>query len=156
TDFCPRQGPARAFGSHTPGWGKPPAPVSPRHPGGAANRRWCTRSGKQPRSWGLAVGEPAAPPQRQRNAERRSPEYLTPPWSRPGGRSGLASWPWRSASRPRSPRLRVGELCALTWDQVDFGQGLLYVTRLKHGVPSVHPLGGEELRALRRVRREHP
>jgi len=44
----------------------------------------------------------------------------------------------------------------LTWDQVDFGQGLLYVTRLKHGVPSVHPLGGEELWALRRVRREHP
>ena len=52
--------------------------------------------------------------------------------------------------------LRVGELCALTWDQVDFGQGLLHVTRLKHGVPSVHPLGGEELRALRRLRREQP
>ena len=27
--------------------------------------------------------------------------------------------------------LRVGELCALTWDQVDFGQGLLHVARLK-------------------------
>ena len=52
--------------------------------------------------------------------------------------------------------LRVGELCALTWDHVDFGQGLLHVTRLKHGVPSVHPLGGEELRALRRLRREQP
>ena len=52
--------------------------------------------------------------------------------------------------------LRVGELCALTWDQVDFGQGLLHVNRLKHGVPSVHPLGGEELRALRRLRRERP
>jgi type 1 fimbriae regulatory protein FimB/type 1 fimbriae regulatory protein FimE len=50
--------------------------------------------------------------------------------------------------------LRVGELCALTWDQVDFGQGLLYVTRLKRGVPSVHPLGGEELRAMRRLRRD--
>jgi type 1 fimbriae regulatory protein FimE len=32
----------------------------------------------------------------------------------------------------------------------------LHVTRLKHGVPSVHPLGGEELRALRRLRREQP
>ena len=52
--------------------------------------------------------------------------------------------------------LRVGELCALTWDQVDFAQGLLHVARLKHGVPSVHPLGGEELRALRRLRREQP
>jgi hypothetical protein len=39
---------------------------------------------------------------------------------------------------------------ALTRDQMDFGQGLLHVTRLKRGVPSVHPLGGEELRALRR------
>ena len=46
--------------------------------------------------------------------------------------------------------LRVGELCALTWDQVDFAQGLLHVARLKNG-PSVHPLGGEELRALRRL-----
>jgi type 1 fimbriae regulatory protein FimB/type 1 fimbriae regulatory protein FimE len=52
--------------------------------------------------------------------------------------------------------LRVSELCALTWDQVDFGQGLVHVTRLKHGVPSVQPLGGEELRALRRLRREQP
>jgi type 1 fimbriae regulatory protein FimE len=50
--------------------------------------------------------------------------------------------------------LRVGEPCALSWDQVDFGQGLLHVTRLKQGVPSVHPIGGEELRALRRLRRE--
>jgi type 1 fimbriae regulatory protein FimB/type 1 fimbriae regulatory protein FimE len=32
----------------------------------------------------------------------------------------------------------------------------LHITRLKHGVPSVHPLGGEELRALRRLRREQP
>jgi site-specific recombinase XerD len=39
-------------------------------------------------------------------------------------------------------------------DQVDFGQGLLHVARLKHGVSSVHPLGGDELRALRRLRRE--
>ena len=50
--------------------------------------------------------------------------------------------------------LRVGELCALTWDRVDFGQGLLHVARLKHGVPSVHPLGGEELRSLRRLQRD--
>ena len=52
--------------------------------------------------------------------------------------------------------LRVGELCALTWDQVDFGQGVLHVSRLKNGVASVHPLGGEEIRALRRLCREQP
>jgi Phage integrase family len=50
--------------------------------------------------------------------------------------------------------LRVGELCALRWDQVDFSQGFLHVARLKHGVPSVHPLAGEELHALRGLRRE--
>ena len=27
---------------------------------------------------------------------------------------------------------------------------------MKNGVPSVHPLGGEEIRALRRLRREEP
>src|SRR6267378_1875576 len=32
------------------------------------------------------------------------------------------------------PGLRVGELRALTLDQVDFGQGLLHVARLKNGV----------------------
>jgi type 1 fimbriae regulatory protein FimE len=52
--------------------------------------------------------------------------------------------------------LRVGELVALRWDQVEFGQGLLHVARLKNGVSSVHPIGGEEMRALRRLRREQP
>lgn len=36
--------------------------------------------------------------------------------------------------------LRVGELCALRWDQVDFDQGFLHVRQLKQGLPSVHPL----------------
>ncbi|NET39580.1 MAG: tyrosine-type recombinase/integrase [Cyanothece sp. SIO1E1] len=50
--------------------------------------------------------------------------------------------------------LRVSELCALRWDQVDFKAGVLYVRRLKRGIPSVHPLRGPELRALRQLRRE--
>ncbi len=49
--------------------------------------------------------------------------------------------------------LRVGELVALRWDQVDLRAGLLHVSRLKGGVPSTHPLRGPELRALRRLRR---
>jgi integrase len=52
--------------------------------------------------------------------------------------------------------LRVGELVGLRWDQIDFAKGLMHVARLKNGVASVHPLGGEELRALRRLRREQP
>ncbi len=51
---------------------------------------------------------------------------------------------------------RVAELCALRWDQVDLKQGLVHVQRLKQGLPSVHPLRGPELRALRRVQRDMP
>ena len=50
--------------------------------------------------------------------------------------------------------LRVSELCALRWDQVDLKAGFLHVHRLKRGIPSVHPLRGPELRALRQLRRE--
>jgi type 1 fimbriae regulatory protein FimE len=50
--------------------------------------------------------------------------------------------------------LRVGELVALRWEQVDLTAGLLHVTRLKRGLPSTHPLRGPELRALRRLQRE--
>ena len=52
--------------------------------------------------------------------------------------------------------LRVSELVSLRWDQVDLQHGLLHVTRRKLGVPSVHPLRGPELRALRRLQRDYP
>ena len=39
---------------------------------------------------------------------------------------------------------------------VDLSHGRLHVNRLKDGVPSVHPLRGPEIRALRRLRREYP
>ena len=52
--------------------------------------------------------------------------------------------------------LRVSELVSLRWDQVDLTQGLLHVTRCKHGIASVHPLRGPELRALRRLQRDYP
>jgi site-specific recombinase XerD len=107
------------------------------------------------------VGETTAPPRRQRNSERRPREYLTPAevetliatarkHSRYGHRNAaMILIAFRHG-------LRVGELVALRWDQVDFNQGLLHVARLKNGVASVHPLGGEELRALRRLRRDQP
>ena len=50
--------------------------------------------------------------------------------------------------------LRVSELCTLTWDQIDFSHGLIHVRRLKNGIPSVHQLGGEEMRSLRALKRE--
>lgn len=51
--------------------------------------------------------------------------------------------------------LRVTELVSLRWDQVDLKQGLMHINRLKHGNPSVHPLRGPELRALRRLQRDY-
>src|SRR5262249_24916263 len=50
--------------------------------------------------------------------------------------------------------LRASELVALRWDDLDFRTGKLHVRRSKGGQPSVHPIGGCELRALRRLRRE--
>jgi integrase len=50
--------------------------------------------------------------------------------------------------------LRASELCDLQWSQVELATGRLHVRRAKNGTPSVHPLRGEELRALRRLQRE--
>jgi type 1 fimbriae regulatory protein FimB/type 1 fimbriae regulatory protein FimE len=50
--------------------------------------------------------------------------------------------------------LRVSELVALRWEQIDLKAGLFHVRRLKNGTPSTHPLRGTELRALRQLRRD--
>ena len=50
--------------------------------------------------------------------------------------------------------LRASELVALRWDDIDFTTGRLHVRRSKGGETAVHPLGGKELRALRRLQRE--
>jgi integrase len=98
------------------------------------------------------------PPRPVPHAERRPREYLTPKeverlitaarQNRYGHRDATMI---RVAYRHG---LRVSELCALRWDQVDFEHGLLHVRRIKNGMPSVHPLGGGELRALRKLQRE--
>jgi type 1 fimbriae regulatory protein FimB/type 1 fimbriae regulatory protein FimE len=50
--------------------------------------------------------------------------------------------------------LRASEAIDLRWDQVDFDRASLHVRRSKGGTPSVHPLSGTEMRALRRLQRE--
>jgi integrase len=52
--------------------------------------------------------------------------------------------------------LRASEVCSLEWHQVELDQGRLHVRRAKRGTPSVHPIRGDEIRALRRLRRENP
>lgn len=50
--------------------------------------------------------------------------------------------------------LRVSEAVNLKWEQVDFKEGLLHVSRIKNGKDSVHPIPGVELRLLRRLERQ--
>jgi site-specific recombinase XerD len=52
--------------------------------------------------------------------------------------------------------LRVEEAANLRWEQVDFATGMMHVRRVKRGTPSTQPIGGEELRSLRRLQREYP
>src|SRR5512143_1074238 len=81
------------------------------------------------------------PPKRVTNAERRPREHLTPTEvervvkaaarvGRHGQRdAALITMAYRHG-------LRVSELVALRWDQIDLKQGLLHVSRVKNGVPS--------------------
>jgi type 1 fimbriae regulatory protein FimB/type 1 fimbriae regulatory protein FimE len=100
------------------------------------------------------------PPRRVANSQVRSREYLTAheieavrKAARSIGRQGhrddtLILIVFRHA-------LRVSELIALKWEQVDLKLGLLHVSRIKNGIPSTHPLRGVELRALRQLKRDH-
>ena len=49
--------------------------------------------------------------------------------------------------------LRASELCSLEWSQVDFAGATLHVRRVKNGKPATHPIRGDEMRALRKLRR---
>lgn len=100
-----------------------------------------------------------SPPKRRCNRDLRSREYLTRhevdqlcQAARQLGRHGhrdetLILLMFRHG-------LRVTEVLRLQWSQIDFKQGLLYVKRIKKGLPSTHPLQGLSLRHLRRLQRE--
>jgi len=101
------------------------------------------------------------PPIRIKNSKRRSREYLTPneiekllDASKQVGRYGSRDAAMILMAYRHG--LRVSELVALKWSQIDLKQGLLHVNRLKNGITSTHPLFGPELRALRVVRRDYP
>jgi integrase len=50
--------------------------------------------------------------------------------------------------------LRVSELCGLQWSDIEFETGTLHLRRAKGGTTAAHPLLGDELRALRNLKRE--
>lgn len=102
------------------------------------------------------------PPRRRHNVDSgRTREYLTPAEVAKLGKA--ASKRGRYGHRDATliliayrHGLRVSELVSLTWDQADLKAGLLHVRRAKSGTPSTHPMQGDELRALRQVRRDWP
>jgi type 1 fimbriae regulatory protein FimE len=101
------------------------------------------------------------PPRRRPNKELRSREHLTPTEvdeliaaAKASGRYGQ-----RDATLILimfTHGLRVGEAVKLRWEAIELRQGLIHVSRLKHGQNSTHPLRGVELRALRALRVDWP
>ena len=101
------------------------------------------------------------PPRRTRNLDRRTREYLTP--AEVDKLLAASAKVGRHGARDRTliliayrHGLRVAELVALRWDQVDLKAGLVHVARLKNGLASTQPIRGPELRALRELRRSYP
>jgi len=100
------------------------------------------------------------PPKRVPNAELRTREYLDEFEVERLMRAAKAN---RNGQRDATMiliafrhGLRAAEIVDLRWDQVDLGRNAcLHVRRVKkNGMPSVHPLQGDEMRALRTLKRE--
>jgi integrase len=98
------------------------------------------------------------PPKRRKNVEVRTREYLTEDEidrlinAARHNRYGLRDATMILMAFRHG--LRAAELVDLRWDQVDLGRNaVLHVRRVKQGVPSVHPLQGDEMRALRELKR---
>ena len=101
------------------------------------------------------------PPKRGYNKDRRSREYLKP--DEVTAVMDAAAKLGRHGHRDQTlillayrHGLRVSELVSLRWDLIDLKAGHIHVNRAKSGTPSVHPLRGPELRALRRLQRQYP
>ena len=73
----------------------------------------------------------------------------------------LARGPRHHAARPLR-RLHPPPCCAPaptppSWIAIAMlSEGRLHVYRVKNGIPSVHPIRGDEMRALRKLRRDYP
>ena len=99
-------------------------------------------------------------PGRVANAELRQREYLT---------AGEVDKLITATKHSRYPQrdatlilvafrhgLRAAEVADLEWSQVDFDTATLHVRRVKNGKPATHPIRGDEMRALRQLRRDNP
>ncbi len=105
-----------------------------------------------------AIDNGTVTPKRQTNAARRAREWLNAKEieailtaagaNRAGQRDAcMILIAFRHA-------LRVSELIDLRWSDVDFDTARLAVRRLKGSISGVHPIDGDEMRALRKLKRD--
>ena len=116
---------------------------------------------RPPQQAKIAAASTKRPPPRGKNADRRPREFLTADevdrliaTAKQRGR-----WGQRDAAAillAFSHGLRVSELVALTWAQIDFRDGVIHVRRRKNGRDSTQLLRGAEVRVLKQLRREWP
>src|SRR6516165_1806884 len=104
------------------------------------------------------AGENRAVPERRPNTEYRKREYLTP--------TEVAKLIEAAKSNRYGQRdaamilvayrhgFRASEVCDLEWSAIDFTRAEMHVNRKKSGKPSTHPIRGDDLRELRKLRRE--
>jgi len=98
------------------------------------------------------------PPRKPKNEDRRPREHLTE--VEVEALDKAADKRGRYGHRDRTMimvcfrhGLRVGELVSLRWDQINLDEALIAVRRDKKGRNTEHPIPGDELRALRRLKR---
>lgn len=101
------------------------------------------------------------PPTKPKNEDRRAREYLSPAEiedimsaARSFGRHGYRDSTMILIAYRHG--LRVSELTALKWQQVDLKIGIIHISRLKNGISGPHPLFGPELRALNKMSKKYP
>src|ERR1035437_9733321 len=107
-----------------------------------------------------AIQKRAVAPRRRPNSEFRSREHLTETEvEKLIDAANDNRYGHRDATMiPVAYRhgMRASEICDLRWEQIDWNSATLYVRRGKNGKPSTHPIRGDELRALRKLKREAP
>jgi integrase len=102
------------------------------------------------------------PPKRQPNAAVRTREHLTQrevEQLMKAARAGNGRYGGRDATMilvAFRHALRVSELVNVRWSDIDFKAARLNVRRLKGSISGTHPIEGDELRELRKLRAENP
>ena len=100
------------------------------------------------------------PPGRPKNTDLRSREYLQPSevqrLVQEAGKVGRHRYRDKCMILTAYRHgLRVSELVNLFWNQIDFRNAEMHVHRIKNGTPAVHPIKGDELRLLRKLKDQY-